>query len=518
MCHSSELVPRPPRRRALPAKSAALAALLMVPLGLPALLGQAAPAGAARPNVLFIAVDDLNDWTTFLGGYPGTVKTPNLDRLAARGTFFSRAYCSAPACNPSRASLLCGIMPSTSGVYYNSNPWRPQLPDAVTLPQHFMAAGYQVYGGGKIFHGRYNDLASWQEYFPRPRDPLPAVRPVNGIPRTAHFDWGPVAEGDEAMGDTQVTDWAIKFLKQEHEKPFFLAAGMFRPHLPWYVPKKYFDRYPIDDVVLPKVREDDLDDVPPIGRKMARPEGDHAKVLEHEQWEKAVQGYLASITYTDGQIGRLLDALDASPHAQSTIIVLWTDHGWHLGEKLHWRKFTLWEEAGRVPMVFIVPGLTKAGTRCERTVSLLDIYPTLADLCGLPVEKHLEGRSLKPLLKDPAAEWDRPVITTHGRNNHSVRSERYRYIRYSDGTEELYDHENDPMEWTNLAGQAKCAEVKKELAGWLPKVNAEEGPREGRKIRQPKRPRASGSRRPRRGSGRPCDCHARAAGFIPALH
>ncbi len=194
-----------------------------------------------------------------------------------------------------------------------------------------------------------------------------------------------------------------------------------------------------------------------------------------------MQGYLASITYCDAQIGRILDALDKSPHAENTIIVLWTDHGWHLGEKRHWRKFALWEEATRVPMIFVVPGLTKANVRCERTVSLLDIYPTLADLCGLPVGEHLEGKSLKPLLADPTAEWGRPVVTTHGYKNHAVRSERWRYIRYRDGTEELYDHEKDPMEWTNLAGDEQYAEVKKELAAWLPKVDADEGPRQGAK-------------------------------------
>jgi len=434
---------------------------------------------AEKPNVLFIAVDDLNDWTTFLGGYPG-VKTPNLDRLARRGTFFTRAYCSAPACNPSRASLLCGVRPSTSGVYYNSNPWRPQMPDAVTLPQHFMAAGYKVHGAGKIFHGRFKDPQSWHVYMSRPGDPAPKKRPANGIPHTAHFDWGPVDEDDDAMGDTQVTNFGIEFLGRKHDKPFFLAVGLFRPHLPWYVPRKYFDEYPLGDIVLPKVKADDLDDVPPIGRRMARPEGDHAKVLRYKQWEKAVQGYLASITYTDGQIGRLLDALDKSPYARNTIIVLWADHGWHLGEKLHWRKFTLWEEAGRVPLIFVVPGLTRPETRCERTVSLLDIYPTLADLCGLPIGEHLEGKSLKPLLEDPTAAWDRPVVTTYGRQNHSVRCERWRYIRYSDGTEELYDHQNDPMEWTNLAADPKAAAVKEKLAGWLPKVNVEEGSRKRR--------------------------------------
>lgn len=463
----------------LRSRTAFVAAALIAPTGLLIGLQDARAEEAARPNVLFIAIDDLNDWTTFLGGYPG-VKTPNLDRLARRGTFFTRAYCSAPACNPSRASLLCGVRPSTSGVYHNSNPWRVQLPEAVTLPQHFMAHGYKVWGGGKIFHGRFRDPQSWHAYLPRPGDPAPEIRPANGIPRTAHFDWGPVAVGDGAMGDTQVTDWDVEFLGREHDKPFFLAVGLFRPHLPWYVPKKYFDQYPLAGVELPEVKEDDLDDVPPIGRRMARPEGDHAKVLRHKQWHKAVQGYLASITYADGQVGRLLRALDNSRYADNTIIVLWTDHGWHLGEKLHWRKFTLWEEAGRVPLVFVVPGLTRPGSRCDRTVSLLDLYPTLADLCGLPVGEQLEGESLKPLLADPSLPWGRPVVTTHGRGNHAVRSERWRYIRYRDGTEELYDHQSDPMEWTNLADDPKHAAVKNKLAAWLPKGNAPEGPRKGR--------------------------------------
>jgi len=446
-------------------------------------VGAAPAADAEKPNVLFIAVDDLNDWTSFLGGYPG-VKTPNLDRLARRGTFFSKAYCSAPACNPSRASLLCGVRPSTSGVYYNPNRWRAQMPDAVTLPQHFMAHGYKVHGAGKIFHGGFRDPQSWQVYFARPAGQTPKVRPANGIPNAAHFDWGPIKGGDEAMGDTQVTDFGVEFLAAKHDKPFFLAVGIFRPHLPWYAPQKYFDEYPLADVNLPKVKKDDLADVPPIGRRMARPEGDHAKVLKHKQWEKAVQGYLASITYTDGQIGRLLDALDKRDDAERTIVVLWADHGWHLGEKHHWRKFTLWEEAGRVPLIFVAPGVTKPNTRCERTVSLLDIYPTLADLAGLPVGEHLEGKSLRPLLADPATEWDRPVVTTHGRNNHSVRSERWRYIRYGDATEELYDHQDDPMEWTNLADDPKAAAVKQRLAEWLPKINVEEGPRGSKKTRK----------------------------------
>jgi arylsulfatase A-like enzyme len=434
----------------------------------------------ARPNVLFMAIDDLNDWIGCLGGHPD-VKTPNLDRLASRGVLFTHAYCSAPACNPSRASLMTGILPSISGVYHNPDPWResPVLKGAVTLPQHFMAHGYRVVGGGKIYHGGFPDPPSWQEYFPdqknnKPDDPLPEGRPLNGIPNAAHFDWGPVAAEDKDMGDWKVADWAIGDLGKKHDKPFFLGCGFFRPHLPWYVPKKYFDMYPADQVTLPSIKEDDLDDVPPMGRRMARPEGDHRKVIDHNQWRKAVQGYLASITFVDACVGRVIDALDKSDYKDNTIVVLWSDHGWHLGEKLHWRKFALWEEATHNVLMVVAPGITRPGQRCSRPVSLLDIYPTLIELCDLKLKPELHGRSFVPLLKAPAGAWDRPALTTHGKDNHSLRSERWRYIRYSDGSEELYDHGNDELEWTNLAGDPKYAEVKKELIRWLPKENAPE--------------------------------------------
>jgi arylsulfatase A-like enzyme len=273
-----------------------------------------------------------------------------------------------------------------------------------------------------------------------------------------------------------VASWGMEFLKGDHGGPFFLACGFFRPHLPWYVPPKYFEMYPADEVTLPNVNENDLDDVPKIGRQMARPEGDHKKVIETDNWRRAVQGYLACISFVDTQIGKVLDALYSSPYAEDTIVVLWGDHGWHLGEKLHWRKFALWEEATHNVFMVVAPGLTRAGGRCSRPVSLLDIYPTLIELCGLPPKEGLEGQSLVPLLRDPAAEWERPVLTTHGRENHSIRSERWRYIRYRDGTEELYDHDNDELEWTNLAGRAEHADVKQELARWLPESNAPDAP------------------------------------------
>jgi arylsulfatase A-like enzyme len=440
----------------------------------------AAAESSAKPNVLFIAVDDLNDWIGALGGNPD-VKTPNLDRLAQRGVLFRRAYCAAPACNPSRVALLTGLRPSSTGVYHNSQPFRPVLPKAVTLPQHFMAHGYRVEGGGKIYHGSYPDKQSWHAYFAKKGDPAPANLPANGIKGTGHFDWGPLAVADEEMDDYKVTQWACSFLKEKQAKPFFLAVGLFRPHLPWYVPQKYFDQFPLDKITLPQVLDTDLDDVPPIGRQMARPDGDHKKVIQSNNWKKAVQGYLASIAFTDACLGQLLDTLDKSPYADNTIIVLWGDHGWHLGEKHHWRKFALWEEATRVPLMITAPGVTKAGGRSDRTVNLIDLYPTLSELCGLPVRPELEGTSLVPQLKDPAAAREQPSVTTHGRENHAVRTERWRYIRYRDGTEELYDHQNDPMEWTNLAAKAEHESLKKELAGWLPKTNAKDAPVQNRK-------------------------------------
>jgi arylsulfatase A-like enzyme len=441
----------------------------------------AGPAG--KPNVLFIAIDDLNDWVGCLGGYPG-VKTPNIDRLAARGVLFTKAYCAAPVCNPSRASLMTGIRPSTSGVYENQQPMRdaPLLKDAITMPQHFMAHGYRVVGGGKIYHGGYPDPQSWQEYFPsqqrtQPGNPQPEQRPANGIPGAANFDWAPLDVPESEMGDMKTAEWVSKELARRHDKPFFLACGIFRPHLPWYTPQKYFDMYPLDRIALPVVKEDDLDDVPAEGRRLALRSGDHKKVSDHQQWKKGVQAYLASISFADACVGRVLDALDQSAYAKNTIVVLWSDHGWHLGEKLHWRKFALWEEATRNVFAIAAPGVTKPSTTCARTVSSMDLYPTLIELCGLAPKKELEGVSLTPLLKNPGAKWDRPALTTYERGNHTVRSERWRYIRYHDGGEELYDHDKDEMEWTNLAAKPELSKVKQELAKWLPETDAPDSPK-----------------------------------------
>jgi arylsulfatase A-like enzyme len=441
-------------------------------------------AQGTKQNVLFIAIDDLNDWVSCLGGHPDA-RTPNLDRFTSRGMLFTNAHCAAPLCNPSRAALMTGIRPSTSGIYDNSQPMRksPVLKEAVSLSTHFMQHGYRVVGGGKIYHGAFPDAASWHEYFPdqvknKPNDPVPDKRPLNGIPNAAQFDWGPVRVPASEMGDFKVVDWAVKELNKPQSKPLFLACGLFRPHLPWYVPPKYFDMFPLEKITLPSVKDDDLNDVPPIGKKFARPDGDHRKVIEHKQWRQAVQGYLASIAFMDEMLGKLIDGFDASPLAKNTTVVLWSDHGWHLGEKLHWRKFSLWEEATRNVFAVIAPGVTKPNTRCSRPVTMMEVYPTLIELCGLSARKELEGVSIAPLLKNPQAAWDRPALTTYLRNNHSLRSERWRYTRYADGGEELYDHAEDPMEWTNLATKPEYTPIKRHLARWLPRVNAEDSVRE----------------------------------------
>jgi len=338
-----------------------------------------------------------------------------------------------------------------------------------------MAGGYTALGAGKIYQDSFPDPPSWEEYWPsqlinRPDDPMPPVRPLNGIPYTGEFDWGPIDVEDEEMGDWQVTDWVIEQLRRDFRRPFFLACGIYRPHLPWYVPRKYFDLYPIDKVTLPEVCEEDLDDIPPAGRSFVGGQ-DHANVLRYDQWRFAVQAYLASISFADTCVGRLLDALDQSPYRDGTFIILWSDQGWHLGEKLHWRKFALWEEATHNVLMMAGPGIVPGG-RCKAPVSLLDIYPTVTDLCGLSSPKYLEGRNLKDLLKNPGVQWQWPVVTTHRKGNHSVRSERWRYTRYADGSEELYDHTEDPMEWTNLASRSDLSDIKSDLARWVPEYDA----------------------------------------------
>ncbi len=414
--------------------------------------------------MLFIGVDDLNDWVGPLGGHPQTI-TPNMDRLAERGVTFTRAYCQAPSCNPSRTSLMTGLRPSTTGVYGNGHAWRKAIPDAVTLPQHFMLHGYEVLGGGKTFHGPQNEAASWEAYFQFKGFLHPSRRPASGIPNTGHFDWSGLAVDSAETMDAQLAGWAANYLGKSHSRPFFLAVGFYRPHLPWYAPQKNFDRFPVDRIELPSTLDGDVEDVP---RSALRSFRDHSNVTQHGQWHNAVAGYLACINYADENIGRLLDALRSGPNASSTIVVLWSDHGWQLGEKRQWRKFTVWERSARVVMILAGPGIQASNRKSGRTVELLDLYPTLVDLAGLPPRPELEGRSLRPLLADPAAPWDKPAITSIAADRVSVRTERWRYSLHPDG-EELYDHDADPMEWKNLAGAPGLAQVKATLRAMLPR-------------------------------------------------
>ena len=429
----------------------------------------AAPASPAKPNVLFLAIDDLRDWVGFLQKNPQT-RTPNMDRLAQRGTIFSRAYCAAPVCNPSRAALMSGLRPFTTGVYENSNDWRTVIPAELPLTTAFRRAGYWVGGAGKIYHEAYVRRSEWDDYLANEgkgagkQKPSPQAKDdgVGGI------KFQPLTNDDTALPDYQITDYGIAQLGRKHDKPFFLAVGLHKPHMPWNVPQKYYDLFPADQIVLPPYLANDLDDVPPAGVKMAKPAGDHAAIVKSGRWKEAVQAYLASIAYTDMNLGRLLDALDQSAYRDNTIVVLWGDHGWHLGEKDHWRKFALWEEATRAPVIWIAPGVTKPGTVCDRPIDFMTIYPTLTDLCGIPTPQHVEGSSIRTLLADPKSAWVQPAITTYRFKNHAVRVEGWRYIRYENGDEELYNEIADPNEWKNLARDPAFAAKKAELAKLLP--------------------------------------------------
>jgi arylsulfatase A-like enzyme len=290
------------------------------------------------------------------------------------------------------------------------------------------------------------------------------------------FDWGPFDVPDSDFGDTQITDWAIAKIKQVGDKPIFLGVGYYRPHIPLWAPKRFFDRFRESPGRLPPVREDDLDDLSETARRWALEPvtaGSHATVVKYHQWQAAVEAYLACVTYVDFEIGRLLDALDNSSLGDNTAIVLWSDHGWHLGEKQHWGKWTGWERSSKVPLIIAPPKdladrFAAAGSRCDQPVGLIDLYPTLTGLCDLAPPEHLCGQSLVPLLREPKLSIGRGVVTTFDPGNLSIRTERWRYVRYADGSEELYDLHEDPNEWNNLADSSDHAETKRQLSEKTP--------------------------------------------------
>ena len=440
-----------------------------------------------QPNVLFIAVDDLNDWIGCLGGHPQT-KTPNFDRLAASGVLFKNAYCPAASCNPSRSAILSGIAPHRSGLYTNRQKIREVMPDAELMPKYFSQHGYWSSGSGKILH-YVIDPQSWDDYFldkakdnPFPSTFYPAKRPVN-LPRAGEWqyvetDWAALDVTDEDYGgDWRVTQWIGEQLQLANEKPFFLACGIYRPHEPWFVPKKYFEPFPLDGIQPgPGYKADDLDDVPPAGQKIGRNRY-FAHIQKEGQWKQGIQAYLASIHFADAMLGRVLDALEKSPHRDNTIVVLWSDHGWHLGEKEHWQKFTGWRICDRVPLMVRVPkgmrglpGGTHAGSVCLRPVSLVDLFRTLTELCGLPDKPDVMGHSLVPLLRDPSLAWPHAAITHLDQpESYAISTEHWRYIHYQGGDEELYDIVSDPYEWHNLAPDTEHAAKLTEMRALAPK-------------------------------------------------
>lgn len=432
--------------------------------------------GAERPNVLLLSVDDLNDWVGCLGGHP-QAKTPHMDALAKRGVLFANAHCQSPVCNPSRSSLMTSLYPETSGIYF-LNPEigkSPMASKVLTMPERFEKEGYHVAAGGKLFHSSDN-----RRYFKSYAGSMGGFGPIPKekiSQKHGHklWDWGAYPETDEEMPDHKIADWAVEELgKMEEGKPFFLGVGFFRPHVPMYAPKKWFDMHPRGKVELPEVKADDLDDISEYAIDITRLEHvapTHEWLAGAGEWEHAVQSYLASVTFADHCVGRVMKALDESPHRDNTIIVLFSDHGFHLGEKDRWAKRSLWEDGTRVPVIVVKPGGREAVV-CRKPAELIDLYPTLLDLTGLEADERHEGQSLRPLLESDDAEWPHLARTSFGPENVALKSERYRYIRYVDGSEELYDHQTDPNEWTNLAKDPKMKSIVERYRSQLPKKYA----------------------------------------------
>ena len=444
-----------------------------------------------RLNVLLIAVDDLN---VSLGcyGHP-QVKSPNIDRLAARGVRFERAYCQYALCNPSRSSMMGGVRPSTSRIYDNATPIRKVFPDIVTLPQLFKNNGYFSARIGKIYHygvpgqigtSGLDDEPSWTEFVnPRGADKDVEADVINFTPAKqlgAALGWLQVKSNDDDQTDGKVAAETIALLRRHKDQPFFIAAGFYRPHVPEIVPEKYLDLYPLDQITLPQEPPDHLTNVPPIALTTRPPNYG----LDQEKQRIFKRAYFASISFMDAQVGKVLTALDELGLADKTIVVFFGDHGWTLGEHGQWQKQLLFEESARVPLLIAYPKSSTAGA-CPRTVELLDVYPTLADLCGLKPPANLEGKSLRPLLMNPSARWTKPAITQQMRADgerrvigFSLRTERWRYTEWNGGQEgaELYDHASDPHEWNNLAHQPNSAATVAQLKKLIPQFKPDQLP------------------------------------------
>ncbi|MBE0676363.1 MAG: sulfatase [Bacteroidales bacterium] len=441
-----------------------------------------------QPNVIFFALDDLNDWVTPLEY--NQVRTPNMDRLANMGVNFTYAHAPGVFSAPSRTAIMTGLNASTTGCYAE-DPFQFDHPDLITLQMAFRQGGYSTYGAGKIYHhrGGFVDLRGWDKYFSRSQEmrdlgwemnsyymedaPRPTPFPYSPYYTSSgrvgesalHLEWGPIPnDKEDNMIDAIRTNWACDILKQRHDKPFFLALGLYSPHYPNYAPQKYFDMYNRDSIQLPPYNDDDLEDLPEgIRKNMTNRSKQHKELEELGALKDAVIGYLAAISFADAMLGRVLDALEKSPYKDNTIIVLWSDQGFHHGEKMHWGKHTLWERTSHVPFIWAGKGIPE-NMKVETTVSLIDIYPTLVDLCYLPEVKGLEGESLVPALKNPSRSKDRNVfLPSNDRGSYAVINTNWRYIYYNDGSEELYNVKEDTNEWNNLAGDEKYRPIMQKM-------------------------------------------------------
>jgi iduronate 2-sulfatase len=442
--------------------------LCSLALFLASALAQRAPA-----NVLFIAVDDL---AATLGCYGDVLaKTPNIDRLAATGVRFSRAYNQLPLCNPTRASVMTGRRPDTIQVYDLDQHFREALPDVVTLSQAFLQKGYFTARVGKIYHynvpasigtAGFDDPPSWEKTInPKGRDILDEALIFNAEPHrkiSAALSWLAADGEDEDQTDGMIATQAIRMMKEKRRERFFIAAGFFRPHTPFVAPKKYFDMYPLEEIRLPYAPENDRADIPVPAFAHNCPIPNYE--LDEMTCRKAVQAYYACVSFIDAQVGRLLDALDSLGLAETTLVVFWSDHGYHLGEHAGtWQKRTLFEECAKAPLIIRAPGKWGNGQSCDRIVEFVDIYPTVMEVTGKPSQSGLEGRSLGPLLNDPLAPWDGQAVTQILRPaddrlktpvmGRSIRTDRWRYTEWDEGRAgiELYDHHADPNEFQNIA-------------------------------------------------------------------
>jgi arylsulfatase A-like enzyme len=426
--------------------------------------GNQAPEGS--PNILMIAVDDLNDWVGYLGAHP-QVQTPGIDALAATSNAFLKAFSLAPLCSPSRATVLSGLSVQHTGVYDNEHTFRLVNSGKAEFDDMLSGAGWDVARFGKVDHS-YSSYAS---------QPLPPTMPYANKDCPAPlgegaFDWWPSTAADEDHPDWHYAQSGIDYLNShDTSKPFCLSVGFVRTHVGWYVPQRFFDLYPLDQVQVPSPPADDLDDLGTTGKSIALEYKFHQCITGQNLWASAVQAYLASISWVDTQVARLIAALDASAHAKNTMVVLWSDHGFHLGEKFHWHKTALWDPATHVPCLIRMPGQT-TGQTLSQVVGLNHLVPTILDVCGVTPTYTLDGISLKSLIADSTQAWDRPVLTTLNENHYAVRTERWRYIRYASGEKELYDMTADPTEHRNLVytaeGLTAYAEVVAALDAYMP--------------------------------------------------